>query len=63
MSAGIATWLAVSTFAAGLPADLLGFVSCVVVMLVVTPLTQEIDPPRGLVQIRKPAGDNAVPGG
>jgi Na+/proline symporter len=49
MSAGIATWLAVSTFAAGLPADLLGFVSCVVVMLVVTPLTQEIDPPRGLV--------------
>jgi len=49
MSAGIATWAAVSTFAAALPADLLGFVSCVVVMLVVTPLTQEFDPPRRLI--------------
>jgi Na+/proline symporter len=67
MSAGIATWLAVSTFAAGLPADLLGFVSCVVVMLVVTPLTQAAARPgrsrRQRGQIRKPAGDNAVPGG
>jgi len=49
MSAGIVTWFVVSTFAADLPADLLGFVGCVLVMLVVTPLTQEFDPPRGLV--------------
>jgi Na+/proline symporter len=49
MSAGVVTWFGVSTFAEGLPADLLGFVSCLLVMLVVTPLTQEIDPPRGLV--------------
>jgi Na+/proline symporter len=49
MSAGVVTWGAVSTFAEPLPADLLGFVSCVLVMLLVTPLTQKIDPPRGLV--------------
>jgi SSS family transporter len=49
MSAGIATWLVVSMLSETLPADLLGFVACVLTMLVVTPLTQTFDPPRGLV--------------
>jgi SSS family transporter len=49
MSAGIATWLVVSSYSETLPADLLGFVACLVAMLVVTPLTQRFDPPRGLV--------------
>ena len=49
MLAGIATWLVVSTLSETLPADLIGFVACVLTMLVITPLTQTIDPPRGLV--------------
>ncbi len=49
MWTGIATWLAVSLLRPDLPADLLGFGACLVTMLVVTPLTQRIDPPRGLV--------------
>ena len=49
MSAGIATWLIVSSLSETLPSDLLGFAACVLAMLVVTPLTQKIDPPRGLV--------------
>jgi SSS family transporter len=49
MSAGIATWLVVSAISEVVPADLLGFVACVLTMLVVTPLTQTIDPPRGLI--------------
>lgn len=49
MSAGIATWLVVSSYSETLPADLIGFAACVIAMLVVTPLTQKSDPPRGLV--------------
>lgn len=49
MSAGIAAWLLVSLAWPDRPADLIGFVACLATMLVVTPLTQRIDPPRGLV--------------
>jgi SSS family solute:Na+ symporter len=49
MAAGMLTWLIVSFAWPEQPADLIGFVFCLVTMLVVTPLTQRIDPPRGLV--------------
>ncbi len=48
MWGGIATWLVVSSVRPDLPADLVGFAVSLVAMLVVTPLTQTIDPPRGL---------------
>ncbi len=49
MTAGIVTWLVVSANSATLPADLTGFFACLLTMLVVSPLTQTFDPPRGLV--------------
>lgn len=49
MWAGIAAWLVVSFALPELPADLVGFGVCLATMLVVVPLTQSIDPPRGLV--------------
>lgn len=49
MVAGVGTWLVVSMLSETLPADLLGFGACVLTMLVVTPLTQTFDPPRGLI--------------
>jgi SSS family transporter len=49
MWSGVATWIVVSYLWPELPADLVGFLACLGVMLVVTPLTQKIDPPRGLV--------------
>ncbi len=49
MWSGIAVWLVVTQLRPDLPADLLGFFVSLVAMLVVTPLTQSIDPPRKLV--------------
>ena len=49
MGAGIAAWLIASALFPELPGDLIGFVVCLVTMFAVTPLTQRIDPPRGLV--------------
>jgi len=49
MSAGLITWYVVSGTHPDVPADLIGFFVSVGVMLVVTPLTQTLDPPRGLV--------------
>ncbi len=49
MWTGVATWLTISYLRPDLPADLMGFGACLVAMLVVTPLTQRLDPPRGLV--------------
>jgi SSS family transporter len=46
MSAGFATWAATAYFAPELPGDLLGLLACLVTLLVVTPLTQRLDPPR-----------------
>ena len=49
MWAGIAAWLITSLFYPHLPGDLVGFGVSLVTMLLVTPLTQDFDPPRTLV--------------
>lgn len=49
MSAGLIAWYIVSRTHPDVPADLIGFFVSVAAMLVVTPLTQALDPPRGLV--------------
>lgn len=48
MSAGVLVWLGGMVVAPELPTDLFGVVASAAAMLVVTPLTQEIDPPRPL---------------
>ena len=45
MAAGVLTWLISSLVWAELPGDLIGMAACLVTMLIVTPLTQKIDPP------------------
>ncbi len=49
MSAGIVAWLLTSLYYTELPGDLIGLGVSLVTMLIVTPLTQRIDPPRKLV--------------
>lgn len=49
MSAGIASWLTTSLIYPDLPGDLIGLGVSFVTMIIVTPLTQTIDPPRSLV--------------
>ena len=49
MCAGLGAWFVTATLWPWLPGDLIGFSACMVTMLVVTPLTQTFDPPRGLV--------------
>jgi SSS family transporter len=49
MGAGLSAWLLTLFFAPQLPADFIGLGVSLVTMLVVTPLTQKIDPPRTLV--------------
>ena len=49
MGAGLSAWLLALFFAPQLPADFIGLGVSLVTMLVVTPLTQKIDPPRTLV--------------
>ena len=48
MTAGIVSWLATSTLYPQLPGDFIGLTVSFAVMLIVTPLTQKIDPPRAL---------------
>jgi hypothetical protein len=48
MAAGLVTWLATLAIWPELPADFMGLAASLLVMLVVTPLTQKIDPPREL---------------
>jgi Na+/proline symporter len=48
MAAGLVTWLTTMNLWPDLPSDFMGLAACLVVMLVVTPLTQKIDPPREL---------------
>ena len=48
MTAGISAWLLTLYFAPALPADFIGLAASFITMLVVTPLTQKIDPPREL---------------
>ena len=49
MSMGIVSWLTTSLIFPELPGDLVGLTVSLVTMLVVTQLTQKIDPPRELV--------------
>jgi SSS family transporter len=49
MSAGVVAWIVVSYVWPEWPGDLVGFVVSLATMLIVTPLTQELDPPRRLV--------------
>ncbi len=48
MGVGVSTWLLTMFLAPGLPADFMGLGASFVTMLVVTLLTQKIDPPRPL---------------
>ena len=48
MGAGLATWLITMQLWPDLPSDFMGLGASLVVMLVVSPLTQKIDPPRPL---------------
>ncbi len=48
MAAGLVTWILTMWFLPAMPADLLGLGACLVALLVVTPLTQDFDPPRPL---------------
>ena len=49
IAAGLLTWFGASLLAPAWPGDLLGFAASLVAMLLVTPLTQRLDPPRPLV--------------
>jgi SSS family transporter len=49
MAAGLSAWLLTLLLSPGLPADFIGLGACLLTMLVVTPLTQKLDPPRPLV--------------
>ena len=49
MIIGILAWLAVGLVYPKLPGDLIGLAASLATMLVVTPLTQKLDPPRALV--------------
>lgn len=49
MLAGIVTWIVTSIYYPSLPGDFLGLGVSLVTMLIVTPLTQKLDPPRALV--------------
>jgi len=51
MSMGIVSWLTTSLLYPELPGDLIGLGVSFVTMIIVTPLTQKIDPPRALVDI------------
>ena len=48
MAAGIVAWLTTMALAPQLPADFMGLAACLVTMLIVTPLSQNFDPPREL---------------
>jgi Na+/proline symporter len=49
MAAGLITWLTTMNLWPNLPSDFMGLTACLVVMVVVTLLTQKVDPPRELV--------------
>jgi SSS family transporter len=49
MAAGLSAWLLTLFLAPSLPADFIGLGVSLLTMLVVTPLTQSLDPPRALV--------------
>lgn len=48
MAAGVAAWITASVFYPDLPGDLIGLGASLTAMLIVTPLSQQFDPPREL---------------
>ena len=48
MAVGFITWFVAIMYAPGFPGDLLGLLTGLVAMLIVTALTQELDPPEPL---------------
>ena len=46
MAAGFITWITAGIHAPSLPGDLLGLLACLVTLVIVTLLTQQMDPPR-----------------
>ena len=46
MAAGFITWITAGIHAPSLPGDLLGLLACLVILVIVTLLTQQMDPPR-----------------
>ena len=48
MAVGFLTWLLAIVYAPDLPGDLLGLMFGLITMLIVTPLTQKLDPPEPL---------------
>ena len=51
MASGIAAWLITMQVAPYWPADFMGLAACLVVMVIVTPLTQKFDPPHEIRDI------------
>ena len=49
MAVGFLVWLLAAIFMPNLAGDMLGLIACLVTILVVTPLTQQFDPPRQLL--------------
>lgn len=49
MMVGMLVWIGSSIVRPELPGDLIGMVACLVTILIVTPLTQKIDPPRPML--------------
>ena len=49
MAVGLSAWISTMLVMPSWPADFIGLAACLLTMLVVTPLTQRIDPPRPLV--------------
>jgi len=51
MAAGFLVWLVAVWYLPNLAGDMLGLIACLVTILVVTPLTQKLDPPRPLLAV------------
>ena len=49
MGSGLVTWIATMQLWPALPSDFMGLGASLIAMLVVTPLTQELDPPKPLL--------------
>lgn len=49
MAMGFSTWMSALPFAPELAGDMLGMLTGLITMLIVTPLTQKIDPPKSIL--------------
>ena len=48
MAVGLVVWFGSSFLVPSLPGDLIGMLACLAALLIVTPLTQQSDPPRAV---------------